>query len=179
MRDRPSVKRLKPMTREARPRPGPKTVTGDQQVAVFADHETPFRRRRADAETEETERADEDGRIAEAQREFDEQHVCGIGQYLAEDDRPGAFAPQFRHGDILASRDLHGGRSCNTRDARRIDEADDEDDEHGCACQRRACGNDHYQGEGEEGDADHRLDDTLGNLVEPAADISRDEAERV
>ena len=179
MRASPSVKRLSPTTSEASARPGPSTVTGviDDQRAVLADHQAPFRRRRPQAEAEEAERADQHRRIAGAQRELDQQHARRVGQQFAPHHRPGALAAQPRHGDVVARRDVDGRGARHARDARRIDERHDEHDEHRIAGQLGAGRGDGDQRQHQERNADQRLEQPLQDLVDPAADIAGQQPE--
>src|SRR5579883_1020629 len=85
---------------------------------VLADHAAPIRIGRLDADAEKTQRRDKQEVEAEAQAEFRHQRRRGVGENLARDDPPQAFAAQARRLDEFEHDDVLAERTGETEDAR-------------------------------------------------------------
>ena len=80
------------------------------------------------AEPEIAERAEEDGRVADAQARVDNQRPARVGQDLPQHHVPRAFAPRLRGEHVFARLDVQGQAAHDAKDAGSRGERDRDED---------------------------------------------------
>ena len=172
MSRRPSPSRLKVNTASISASAGEQRqppLAGNDVVGAFRDHDAPFRRRRAHAETDEREAGGIEDRPAQIERDLHHHRRQRVGKDVQRQDAPVAVAGQPRRlHEAGVAADVHLGAR-HARVERQVDDGGGVDDVLDRVAERR----DDAHRQHEQRERHDRIADAADEPVGPAAEVAR------